>query len=66
MFHITKKMLPNFGQTNIGQILILLFEIIVEFYITCPKHDLKSVIFEKLKNFSLFTYVKNIYKIING
>lgn len=65
MFYIKKNILPNF-QAKIGKILILIFEINVEFCITCPKHDLKSVIFEKFKNFFLFTYVKNINKILNG
>lgn len=64
IFYLTIHILLNFGQINIGKILILLFEINVEFCITCPKHDLKGVIFEKFKN--LFTYVKNINKIING
>jgi len=66
MFYITKNILPNFGQANIGKILILLFEINIEVFTICPKHDLKSIIFEKFKNFFLFTYVKNINKIING
>lgn len=66
MFYITKNILLNFGQANIGKILILLFEINIEVCTICPKHDLKSIIFEKFKNFFLFTYVKNINKIING
>jgi hypothetical protein len=66
MFYITKNILPNISQQNIGKHLIFLFEINVDFNITCPKHDLKSLIFEKFKNFFLFTYVKNINRILNG
>jgi len=66
MFYATKNILPNISQENIGKHLILLFEINVDFKIKCPKHDLKNLVYNKFKNFFLFTYVKNINRILIG
>jgi len=66
MFYVTKNILPNISQENIGKHLILLFEINVDFKIDCPKHDLKNLVYNKFKNFFLFTYVKNINCILIG
>lgn len=65
-FFLTKYILPRIYEDNIGKQLILLFEINVNFSIECSMHDLKQFIYDKFKNLFLFTYIKNINRILNG
>lgn len=66
MFYTTKYILPNIDSANIGKQLILLFKINIDFTIKCPIHDIKYLIYDKFKNFFLFTYIKHINHILNG
>lgn len=66
MFFLTKYILPNINNENIGHTLILLLEINIDFTINCPIHDLKHLIYNKFKNLFLFTYIKNINRILSG
>lgn len=66
MLYMTKYILRSIDSQSIGKQLILLFEINIDFTIKCPIHDIKHLIFDKFKNFYLFTYVKNINHILNG
>lgn len=66
MLYITKYILLNIDNESIGKQLILLFEINIDFTIKCPIHDIKYLIYDKFKNFFLFTYIKHINHILNG
>lgn len=66
MLYVSKYILCNIHEENIGKQLIFMFKININFSLNCPKHDLKNVVFEKFKNFFIFTYLKNINRILNG
>lgn len=38
----------------------------IDFPLHCPKHNLKIFIYQKIKNLFIFTYVKNINRILKG
>lgn len=66
MLYITKYILLNIDNESIGKQLILIFEINIDFTIKCPIHIIKYLIYDKFKNFFLFTYIKHINHILNG
>jgi len=65
MIFMTNFILPKLNQYHIGQKLILMFESI-DFPLHCPKHNLKICIYQKVKNLFIFTYLKNINRILKG
>lgn len=66
MLLLTKFILPKFNEDFIGKQLISLLDVNIEFTLTCPKHELKKFIYEKFKNFFIFTNIKNINNILKG
>lgn len=66
MFNISNYILPILMEISIGKKLIFIFELNIDFPKCCNKHNLSSILFEKLKNFYFFTLSKNINKVLKG
>lgn len=66
MLYVSNYILCNIHEENIGKQLIFMFEININFSLNCPKHNLKNIVFEKFKNYLIFTYLKNINRILNA
>lgn len=66
MFDLSDTILPTIMENDIGKKLIFIFEMNIDTSIFCNKHNLSLILFEKFKNFYLFTLSKNINRVLKG
>lgn len=66
MFSISNNILPVITEMYVGKKLKFIFEMNIDFPKCCNKHNLSLILFEKFKNFYLYTLSKNINRVLKG